>query len=223
MKTCVIIPTYNESKSIAEIISLLHQQNLEVVIVDDGSSDDTAEIAGQSNAAVIRNPQNQGKGAALIKGFEYALSKGFEAVITMDGDGQHLPKNADSFIRIAQDSKSQLLIGNRMQMPSGMPLIRQLTNRLMSWFISALIKQKVPDTQCGFRLIKKNLLKQLKLNTNRYETETEILIKTARLGYQIKSIPIESIYRHEKSQINPLVDTYRFIRFIIKEKSKKEN
>ncbi len=217
MKTCVIIPTYNEACAIANIIKRIKQQGLEVVVVDDGSCDNTYRIAEDNGAVVLRNPDNEGKGASLLRGFHYALNKDFDAVITMDGDGQHLPSEIPYFTRLAQYSNSGILIGNRMLKRKDMPLVRVLTNQFMSWFISSLARQKIPDTQCGFRLIKKEVLRKINLRTRKYETESEIIIKAARLGFKVESVPIKTIYNGEKSQINPFIDTFRFIKFIIKE------
>jgi len=217
MKTCVVIPTYNESKAIADLTKGIRQQNLEVVVVDDGSHDNTAQLAEEHGAIVLRNPSNVGKGASLVKGFRYALSKDFDAVIAMDGDGQHIPQDIPYFLRLAQYSESRILIGNRMHKANTMPRVRFLTNRFMSWFISRVAKQKIPDSQCGFRLIKRELLEKLNLGASKYEVESEIIIKASRLGCKIESVPIKTIYNGGKSRINPVIDTFRFIRFIIKE------
>ena len=95
-----------------------------------------------------------------------------------------------------------------------MPYVRLFTNKFMSWLISLAAGQSVPDTQCGFRLIKRGVLERIDLKTSKYETESEIIIQASRLGFKIESIPVKSIYEGEKSQINPVVDTLRFIRFI---------
>ena len=214
MKICIVIPTYNEAKAIAGIIRRIRQQELEVVVVDDGSQDNTSEIAKDNGAIVLRNLINEGKGASLAKGFCYALSRDFEAVITMDGDGQHLPEEIPYFVRLATYSNSGILIGNRMLKRKNMPYVRLFTNKFMSWLISLAAGQSVPDTQCGFRLIKRQVLERIDLKTSKYETESEIIIQASRLGFKIESIPVKSIYEGEKSQINPVVDTLRFIRFI---------
>ncbi len=217
MRFCVIIPTYNESRAIAGLINQIIKLGLEVVIVDDGSADDTAKIALASGAKVLVNRKNIGKGAALIKGYHYALEHGFDAVISMDGDGQHACADLPAFIQKAQSSTSSLIVGNRMGKTGQMPFVRVATNFLMSKFISLLVKQHIPDTQCGFRLIKKELLSKLDLSTSKYETETEVLIKAASWGAKIESIPVKTIYSGQKSQINPLIDTFRFLRFVIRE------
>ena len=217
MKTCIIIPTYNESRAIGELIRQVRSQNLDVVVIDDGSYDNTSQVAQDNGAIVLRNQNNEGKGASLIKGFDYALSRNFDAVITMDGDGQHQPSDIPYFIRLATSSTCGVLIGNRMSKRRNMPLVRVLANKFMSWLISKITKQRIPDTQCGFRLLKKEVLEKLHLKTFKYETESEVLIKAARLGFKIEPVPIKAVYQGEKSQINPFIDTLRFIGFIIRE------
>ncbi len=214
MRLCIIIPTYNESAQIGNIIRQIRLQQKEVVIIDDGSGDTTAQISQNCGAIVLKNSKNQGKGFSLIRGLRYVLNNNYDAVITMDGDGQHCPQDIRNFIQEAQSSEAGIIIGNRMHSPRRMPVIRILTNKFMSWLISGLIKQRIPDTQCGFRLIKNDLLKKLRFTTRRFETESEILIQASRLGYKIESTPIKSVYQKEKSQINPVIDTLRFINFI---------
>lgn len=214
MRTCVIIPAYNESKAIAGLISQIHKLGLEVIIIDDGSLDDTAGIAALNGAKVLRNKKNTGKGAALIMGYNFAVGQSFDAVVSMDGDGQHSCDDIMAFIRKAEASQSAVIVGNRMLMTGRMPFLRVLTNRFMSGLISLITKQKIADTQCGFRLIKKEVLEKMDFSTTKYETESEILIKAARLGYRIESVPVKTIYSGQKSQINPVVDTLRFLRFI---------
>lgn len=216
MKICVVIPSLNESSTIAELVKKIIEFKLDVLVIDDGSQDNTSEIAGDSGAKVIRNEANEGKGASLSKGFRYCLENGYDAVITMDGDGQHSPDDLPVFIRGA-DSDNSIIVGNRMQKTKNMPFVRLLTNKFMSWLISKVAKQKIPDTQCGFRLIKREVLEKVELSTARYEAESEILIKASKLGFKIGSVPIKSVYKGEVSKINPLTDTIRFIKYIKKE------
>ncbi len=217
MRFCIVIPTYNESKAIPELIQGIRKQDLEVLVVDDGSTDDTARISQICGAAVLTNPKNQGKGYSLTRGSQYALDKNFDALIVMDGDGQHSPEDLPLFIESAQALEVSIIVGNRMQDTRSMPLVRIYTNKFMSWIISKITRQKIPDTQCGFRLIKRDLLEKLKFTVNRFEIESEILIQAARLGYKIKSLPIKTIYQKEKSRINPFIDTLRFIGFMIRQ------
>ena len=217
MKVCVIIPTYNEARQVGWLVREARQQGLDVLVVDDGSTDGTPKIARANGAHVLRNAVNQGKGRCLIRGFDYCLERGYDAVLTMDGDGQHLPEDIRHFLSLAVQSESAIIVGNRMQSTVNMPLARTITNRFMSWMISGMAKQKIPDSQCGFRLIKREALERIGLVTNRYEIESEILIKAARSGFKIDSVPIKTVYSDEKSRINPFVDTLRFFAFIIKE------
>jgi len=218
MKTCVLIPAYNEEDSIGTLINGIRRFGLESVIVDDGSKDRTAEIAERSGARVLRNAKNMGKGATLSRGFNYLLQNNCEVVITMDGDGQHRPEDIPDFLKAAENSDAGMIIGNRMLKPKNMPLIRVWTNKFMSWLISRVAKQKIYDTQCGYRLIKAAVLKRIRIDSVRFEAETEILIKASRLGFKILSIPIETVYANEKSNINPFIDTFRFIRYILSQK-----
>jgi glycosyltransferase involved in cell wall biosynthesis len=215
MNICVVVPVYNESKTIAGIVTQVKNIGLDVLVIDDGSSDTTSEAAKDSGAIVLKNDKNEGKGASLIKGFNYALAHNFDAIITMDGDGQHEPGDIRSFVSVAARSDSGILIGTRMSEPKNMPLVRFMTNTFLSWFISCISGQDIPDTQCGFRLIKKEVLEKVKLRTNNYEAESELLIKAARLGFKIESLPIHTIYMGEKSRINPFVDSWRFVRLIV--------
>jgi glycosyltransferase involved in cell wall biosynthesis len=216
MKTCVLIPAYNEAKNIDTVVRPLRRHNLAVVVIDDGSEDNTADIAQRAGAIVIRNKKNLGKGASLIKGFDYALRENFDAVVTVDADGQHAIEDILNCLSIAQKSEGEIFIGNRMGNISTMPLIRRLTNRFTSWVLSKVCQQYIPDSQCGMRLIKKDLLRKMNFQTSKYEIESEIIVRAAELGYKIESLPIKTVYGSQKSQINPLLDTLRFFRFILR-------
>jgi glycosyltransferase involved in cell wall biosynthesis len=217
MKYCIIIPAYNEAQAIAGVVTDARAHIPDVIVIDDGSCDASADIARNAGAAVLMNRHNLGKGLTLNKGFHYALSHGFDAVITMDADGQHLPEEIPRFLERAKHSKASIIIGNRMKDLKCMPVVRAITNIFMSWLISKMARQRIPDTQCGYRLIKKDLLSKVNLRTYKYEAESEMLIQAARLGFTIESIPIKTVYLGTPSRINPAMDTFRFIRFIIKE------
>lgn len=217
MRICVIIPTFNEAREISGIIKALTAKKLDVVVVDDGSRDRTPQLAAAAGATVIQNTKNEGKGAALIKGFHYALKNEFDAVMTMDGDGQHSPDDVDGFIKAAESSEAHLFIGNRMHRPEGMPFVRWVTNTFMSGVISLICKQPVHDSQSGFRLIKCEVLRAVTFQCAKYEIESEMIIATSLHNFKIASVPIHSIYRGEISQINPAKDTLRFLRFIFRE------
>ncbi|MFA5156414.1 MAG: glycosyltransferase family 2 protein [Candidatus Omnitrophota bacterium] len=220
MRVCVIIPAYNEARAIGGIVDKIKKAGLEVLIVDDGSRDNTAQVAKAAGGKVISNDVNKGKGVSLAKGFNYALSHNFNAVITMDGDGQHLPSDIPKFINRAAASDNSFFIGNRMIKVRNMPWLRLVTNKVMSWLISVVARQEIPDTQCGFRLIKKDALEKIRLKTSKFEAESEMLLQVSRAGFNIESVTISTVYRGEKSKINPVTDTVRFIRFIMRELTK---
>ncbi len=215
MKIAVILPAYNEDSTIGDLISRVKSQALIPVVVDDGSSDNTSSISSHAGAVVIRNELNQGKGAALSRGLEYCLKQGFDAVVVMDSDGQHLPEDIPRFIKQAQVSSASVFIGNRMTQTRSMPLLRFVTNSAMSWIISTICREDIPDTQCGFRLLKSEALSGMRLSSRNYEIETEMIFQAKRLGLRIESVPIHTVYTAtDNSRINPVVDTLRFIRFI---------
>ena len=214
MKTCVIIPTHNECSTIARLVSQIRSLNLDIVVIDDGSTDNTAACAQKEGAFVLHNSRNQGKGKALAQGFEYLLKHDFDAALTMDGDGQHLPQDIPQFLKKAESENAGLIIGNRMSDRKNMPFIRVMTNKFMSWIISRICRQKVLDSQCGFRLIKRPVLEKITLTTNKFEIESEMILEACRKGFSIASVPITSVYQKEKSHINPFIDTIRFFRFL---------
>lgn len=216
MRVCVLIPSYNEAKTIGHLVRELKNKGLDILVVDDGSKDDTGRIARKEGAVVITYNENMGKGLALREGFRFVLNNGYDAVLTMDGDGQHSPEAVPYFLEQLTRTNSQIVVGNRMMEAKGMPPVRWLTNKLMSLCISSICGQKIPDTQCGYRLIKREVLEKIKLYTSKYEIESEILIEASQFKFIIDSIPIRTIYKGEPSQIDPIVDTLRFIRFIFK-------
>ena len=216
MKMCVLIPTYNEAKTIGSLVKRITAKGLDVVVVDDGSVDGTAEIAQNSGACVLRHNWNKGKGASLKEGFRYILNNDYDAVITMDGDDQHAPSDIPKFINASLDRDVDMIAGNRMSFSKGMPLTRWITNNLMSFLISLICWRNIPDSQCGFRLIKRKALKELNPISSNYEIESETIIEAHYKGIKIKFIPIQTIYAKQASQISPVIDTIRFFRFILK-------
>jgi len=210
----VLIPAYQAQATIRPLVRDILAQGLPVIVVDDASSDETFREAQASGARVIRRPFNGGKGLALREGLDAALEGGYRWILTMDADGQHLPSEIPHFLRAGAQGNADLIVGNRMQNPKGMPLDRQLTNRAMSWILSAIAGQRIPDSQCGFRLISRRLIEQLDLSCDRFEIESELLVKSAWAGCRIVSIPVSSVYRRTSSFIRPVRDTFRFFRFL---------
>jgi glycosyltransferase involved in cell wall biosynthesis len=219
VKPLVVIPAFNESAHLGRLLKKISSfiPLKDVLIIDDGSRDKTAALAKSAGTQVLSFSSNQGKGSALRAGFDFAIKKGYDAVITMDADGQHDPSELPKFLKQFKKNGVDLIIGTREQNISEMPLLRYLTNKTTSLVTSILTGVRVNDSQSGYRLIKRNLLKKVNLKTSRFQTETEIIVKAARAGFKIGEIPIETIYLENlKSHINPFIDTYRFIRLSLR-------
>jgi glycosyltransferase involved in cell wall biosynthesis len=216
MRICLLIPAYNEARTIGQVVSEARKVIEHVVVVDDGSRDDTARIAEDSGAVVIKHPVNRGKGAALRTGFQHVMDHGYDALITMDSDGQHDVNDIPAFLEAFSKTGSGIIIGSRMQDISTMPAIRKFTNKFTSFVGSLLTHQNIKDSQSGFRLISSDVLRAVELETTGYEMESEILIKASRAGFRITSVPIKTIYGQEVSKINPVVDTCRFFRLLFR-------
>lgn len=214
-EVCVLIPAFNEEKNIRRVVRDVKAFGYNVVVVDDGSIDSTSSEASLAGATVITLPNNQGKGAALRCGFEHFLKTNYQTLVIMDADGQHSPSEIKYFLYELTRGAS-VVVGNRMSDPLGMPPVRRLTNRFMSWVISSIAKQKIPDTQCGYRALKRNVLEKINLRTSRYEIESEMLLSAAQYGFKINSISVQSRYPEGGvSRIRPVRDTARFFRFIL--------
>lgn len=222
-KICVLIPSYNEERTIGDIVSKLIRRGLVTYVVDDGSTDLTAGHAEEAGAVVVKHRVNKGKGASLREGFKHILKKDFEAVIVMDADGQHDVSDIDTFLKRAGEVDAGMIIGDRMSDTGSMPILRLLTNRFMSWLISLIAGQSIPDSQNGYRLIRADLLKVMlpRLESSNYEIESEMIIRAARAGFKIANAPVKTVYQDEKSRINPFVDTFRFMILLVKLSFKK--
>lgn len=217
MKVCLLLPAYNESKTIGQIIQESSEFISEIVVIDDGSSDETAEIATAAGVVCLANATNCGKGSALRKGFAYALAHGYELIFTMDSDRQHDPADIPRFLEHFQNTHPDILIGARTEHDSRalMPFHRRISNHLVSYVGSKLCEQQVPDFQSGYRLIRADVLQQVCLETNRYETESELLIKAGRLGFRIESLPIQTRYGDEVSHIKPFREMWLFAKLFL--------
>ncbi len=209
-----IIPAYEEEKHVGDIVERTLQQVDHVLVVDDGSTDQTAANARTAGAEVIVHERNRGKGEAIQTGLRHWLERGgFGHVIILDADGQHLPEEIARFIAAAALG-AHLLVGTRMNDVRQMPFVRTVVNRYMSSTISRVCGQSIPDTQCGFRMIDAEVIPHLLHGTERFEYETEMLIIVSRKGYRIDSVPISTVYSDEVSSIHPVRDSLRFFKLI---------
>ena len=207
---CGLIPAYNLSRTIPQVVRLTRRHLPTVLVVDDGSQDETAHLARESGATVLRIPKNQGKGWALRCGFKHLLKEPWEGIITLDGDLQHDPAEIPKLIEEYDKTKPNIVIGSRMAEAEKIPVIRYWTNRVGVFFISWAAGQPLADTQSGFRLYRREVLESIPLWTSRYDTESEILIKAGMRGMKITCVPIKTIYYEDElncSSFRPVPDT----------------
>ena len=213
-----LIPAYFEEAQIQAVARRTLAQLDHVLVLDDGSADLTSEEARKAGAEVIRHEKNQGKGAAIKTGLRELAGRGFLYVLILDGDGQHLPEEIPAFLEEANRSGAPFVVGTRMSDTAKMPWVRKMTNRFMSAQISALCGQPVPDSQCGFRMMHRDVIPHLYCESNNYDYETEMLLIASREGFRIASVPVSTIYGEEKSKIHPVRDSVRFFKLIARYK-----
>ena len=206
----VVIPCLNEAGRIGPVVKSVLAFLPNVIVVDDGSSDQTAPEAQNAGAEVIRHEGNQGKGAAVQKGLGRAVERGFEWALLMDGDGQHAASDIPKFLNVTGGG---LVIGDRMSDAGKMPRVRRFVNRWMSVRLSRRLGMALSDTQCGFRLVHLPSWSKLNLKTSHFEIESEMLKAFVEAGHSVQFVPIQVIYKTERSKIAPLTDTVRWFRW----------
>jgi glycosyltransferase involved in cell wall biosynthesis len=205
-----LIPGYQEGLRIATVVEGARAY-LPVVVVDDGSTDDTAAQAEAAGATVLRQVPNAGKGAALRAGFRHALDRDAEAVVTLDADGQHDPGEIPLFLAAFRATRPELVVGRRDF--ASMPPVRRLSNTLGGWVFSAAVGRRVPDNQSGYRLIGRRLMTALlDSDESGFEFEVEMIARCIALGLPIADVPIRTIYRGEPSHIRPWRHFTEFLR-----------
>ena len=214
-RIAAIIPAYQEQTHIGEVVLRTRAQLEHVLVIDDGSIDKTAERARVAGAEVVVHPQNQGKGESIKTGLRHWLNREIDFVIILDADGQHRPEEIDRFIAIANSStEAKLVLVNRMNDVVRMPRVRRLVNGYMSRQISRVCRQEIPDTQCGFRMLHRDLIPDLLGGAARFDYETEMLFIASQKGLRIQSVPISTVYSDEVSSIHPVRDTIRFVKLM---------
>ena len=212
-KILAIIPAFNEGQKIKSVIEET-LKFLPVLVVDDGSTDQTAILSEAAGARVIRQNPNQGKGAALLAGFEYALKLGYDAVLTLDADGQHDPQEIPLFLHQYAKESCDLIIGSRDFFK--MPPIRRIANTWGEKAFSWALRQPIRDNQSGYRLISSRLMNSVLASKERgFEFEVEMIVICAEKKFKIDWVPIQTIYADEKSHIKPISHLFNFIRVIV--------
>ena len=209
MRIAALVPAYQAAGHLAGVLDRLAAlaRPPEVLVVDDGSTDGTGDVARRAGVRVLAFPQNRGKGHALLAGFE-ALAE-FDGVVTLDADGQHPPECLPAFVDAAERG-ADLVLGVR-ERSGEMPLIRRLANGVASEWASWLAGQPVGDSQCGFRLYGRRLLALTPITPGRYEVESEVIVRAARLGFRLAQVSIPTLYGTEESQIRTARDVPRIV------------
>jgi glycosyltransferase involved in cell wall biosynthesis len=210
-RVMVLIPAYNAAKSVGDVVRASKDIVRDVVVVNDGSRDDTASVARAAGAEVVDHPQNRGKGGALKTGFAHAIKNGYDVVVTLDADGQHLPREIPKFLKSREETKADLIIGGRSHLFGEMLPRRRLANRFSAWSIAKASGTKVTDSQSGFRLYSANLLRNVRLRTEGFDLESEVIVRAGVGGFKVLTIPIDLGFVDgiSTSHYKPLKDTLR--------------
>jgi glycosyltransferase involved in cell wall biosynthesis len=209
VRIAAVIPAFNEASTIAAVVEGLRDWLAQVIVVDDGSTDDTGERARQAGAEVLTHEENRGKGEAVRLGLARVLARPFTHVLLIDGDLQHLPAESIRLIHAAETSGADVVIGERVFKRSEMPASRYHANRIGSRALSWFVGTPVGDTQCGFRVFRTDALRGITLNATGYEIETEMLVKVRRRGGRVASVPVTAVYAGHRSKLRPIRDTTR--------------
>jgi glycosyltransferase involved in cell wall biosynthesis len=207
-----LIPAYNEARHLPQVVCGVLAY-LPALIVDDGSTDDTAAAAKAAGAAVVRQIPNQGKGAALRAGFHWAIEQNYDAVLTLDADGQHDPTEIPKFLQTFQEYRPDLIIGSRDF--SQMPPVRRWSNTLGGWAFSWAVGRSIRDNQSGYRLLSRRMMAAV-LNSHEqgFEFEVEMIVVCLQHNFKLDWVPIRTIYAGQGSHIDPVRHLVNFLRVV---------
>ncbi|BCS35295.1 dolichol-phosphate mannose synthase [Luteitalea sp. TBR-22] len=211
MKVWALVPAFNEAATIGRVVVGAAANVDRVLVVDDGSTDGTAEAAAAAGAEVMRLERNGGKGTAIRAGLSRVFQGDATHVLFMDGDLQHRPQEIPALLAEAAGSGAAMVIGERVFVREEMPASRYWANVIGSWMLATLMGVDLTDTQSGFRVVRTDVLRQVPLEATGYEFETELVVKLARRGAHIARVPIKAVYAGEASKIRPVRDTTRNI------------
>lgn len=208
-----VIPAFNASETLKSVILSLRQCGMatRIIVVNDGSTDDTKETTKLLDIETIEHHKNLGKGAALRSGFQFAHKMKADLILTLDADGQHNPFEATKLLEGISAGNADIVIGSRIANLKDMPFHRILSNVITSKLISWRIKQTIEDSQSGFRLIRTDVTKKVMLTTKKFDLESELLIKAGLQNFKIASVPIATIYNKKSKSKVGVMDIFRFI------------
>ena len=214
-RVCVVIPAFNEGRHVADVVTRVALAGHVVLVVDDGSHDDTPTEAGRAGAVVVSHLVNRGKGAAIRTAFQWVVEHGFDAALFLDADGQHLPEEVPRFVQEYEKTRPDLIVGSRMHDWTGMPAVRKLSNTVSSKLVSLLAGTRVTDSQSGYRLLSADLIGTLTAHGGQgFDFESEMIIDAVRGGFAYAEVPISCVYADEKSYYHPIRDGLGFVSLV---------
>jgi glycosyltransferase involved in cell wall biosynthesis len=211
MRVCAIIPAFNEADTIEAVVARVKPHVADVIVVDDGSSDGTGAVAARAGAACLRLEKNRGKGFALRHALASIARRDYTHVLFLDADGQHRPEDIPRLVEQERATGADLVIGARAFDRESMPASRHFSNTVGSSLASRLVGQPVTDSQSGFRLVRLERLRGIRLRARRYEFEMEVLIKVCANGGRVAHAPVALVYDggRARSKMHPIRDTVR--------------
>ncbi len=210
-RVAVLIPAFNAARTVEPVIRAAIQQNPNVTVIDDGSVDGTGDVARRAGAHVLAHEVNRGKGAALKTGFKWACAEGYDGVITLDADGQHLPAEIPKFIDCHEKTGGDLIIGGRAHLFGQMIPRRRAANRFSAWTIAFASGTDITDAQSGYRFYSTRLLRDLRLRSDGFAMESEVIVRAGRGGFRVLTTPIDLgfVDGQSTSHYKPIKDTVR--------------
>ena len=216
----ILVPAYNAGRTLPLLLEKLceHVRRDCVLVVDDGSTDGSARLLQELRVAHIRHEQNLGKGAALRTGFGWFRASGaYDAVVTIDADLQHRPEDLPRFIECWKRGGPDLVLGSRTRRGSLMPLPRVVSNTVTSALVSARCGVAVSDSQCGYRLLSREVVERVRFDSDGYEAETEFLVRALLMGFRAQNVHIQTVYGDEKSHMTPWHTTKKFVSVLFRD------